>query len=209
LGAKIEMTMWSISKKLKKGLIHKLLRKFGPTSIKQKIWDEEFRCGQWDFLNNTENDPIYHFLEKYCGGGDILDLGCGAGNTGNELSIDKYRLYVGIDISGEAIRKAQARCEKSNREGKNFYYVDDIINYVPDKKYSVILFRESIFYLPLEKIQKTFRRLSKALTNDGVFIVRMCDRLKYAKIVIQIDKSFEVKERYYPDSEKSIILVFR
>ncbi|MGZ8906039.1 MAG: methyltransferase domain-containing protein [Methylobacter sp.] len=206
----IEIAMWWITKKLKKGLIHKLLRKFGPTSIKQRIWDEEFKSGQWDFLVNTENDPIYHFLGKYCGrSGDILDLGCGSGNTGNELGVDKYHHYVGIDVSQEAIRKAQARSERCFRISKNFYNVSDIISYVPDKNYSVILFRESIFYIPLEKIEKTLRRLSKTLTNNGVFIIRMCDRMKYAKIVKLIDKRFEVKERYFPDGENSIILVFR
>ncbi|MEY3759958.1 MAG: hypothetical protein RIR39_1449, partial [Pseudomonadota bacterium] len=138
----------------------------------------------------------------------ILDLGCGAGNTGSELDFNKYHHYVGIDVSGEAIRKAQARCEKSFRCEKNVYFVHDILDYMPNKEYSVILFRESIFYLPLEKMQQSLVRLRKHLTEDGVFIVRMCDRFKYAKIVTLIEEGFDVKERYYPDGEKAIILMF-
>lgn len=206
---KTDMFISFLIKKLKKGLIHKLLRKYGSTSIKQWIWNEEFRVGQWDYLDNTEHDPIYPFIEKYCSSGDILDLGCGAGNTGSELSVYKYRFYFGVDVSEEAIKKAQARCHKSDRDGKNFYYVGEIENYVPDKKYSVILFRESIFYLPLEKMHFSLQRLRQYLTDDGVLIIRMCDRLKYARIIKIIEENFDVIERHHVDGEKGIILVHR
>ena len=143
-----------IVRKMRKGLVHKFLRKFGTAATKQRIWDEEFRQGSWEYIDHTEDDPIYLSLARYCKGGDILDLGCGAGNTGNELDVCKYNRYDGVDVSPEAVERAIERSRKSGRDGKNSYFVGDMLTFVPQKKYSIILFRESLFYLPMSKISK-------------------------------------------------------
>src|ERR1700761_5925657 len=82
------------------------VQKWGSAQQKQKLWDEEFANGRWDFIENTSGDVIYQYLEKYCRKGSLLDLGCGSGNTGCELSADAYSEYLGVVISEVALEKA-------------------------------------------------------------------------------------------------------
>ena len=67
------------------------LTSYGPSSIKKRLWDKDFSSGKWDFIDNTAGDCVYPYLEKYAQHGNILDLGCGPGNTANELASDAYR----------------------------------------------------------------------------------------------------------------------
>ncbi len=198
-----------VVRKVRKGLVHKFLRKFGTTATKQRIWDEEFRQGSWEYIDHTDNDPIYHCLAKYCRGRNILDLGCGAGNTGNELDLRHYGHYDGVDVSPEAVERAIERSNNSGRGGQNAYFVGDMLTFVPQKQYSIILFRESLFYLPTSRISKALKRFGEYLLDDGFLIVRMCDRDRYSSIVGIIKSEFAVREEICPKGEPSIILVFR
>jgi predicted TPR repeat methyltransferase len=87
----------------------------------------------WDYIDHTTEDVIYHYLERYSNNGSILDLVCGSGNTGNELDITKYKRYTGVDISEEAIQKAIMRTTLNHRDKQNEYFAGDILKYVPEK----------------------------------------------------------------------------
>src|ERR1700756_5886690 len=103
----------------------------GPTKVKKAFWNKECSGGKWDFIDNTSNDCIYPHLEKYARGGDILDLGCGPGNTANELAGDAYRFYIGVDISESAIAKGIKRNNESGRNDKNSLIFSDFFCYMP------------------------------------------------------------------------------
>lgn len=186
----------------------RILKKWGNSSLKKAIWDAEFSSGQWDYLEHTTDDPIYHYLEKYSNSGSILDLGCGSSNTGNELDVSKYVIYTGVDISESAIQKAFTRSINNERKEKNEYFCADIAVYVPRMRYDVILFRESIFYIPKGRIKGVLDRYSDYLKDSGVIIVRMCDRNKYKSIVRLIETTYQVFDRSSL-SDMNIILVFR
>jgi hypothetical protein len=59
----------------------------GPVKVKKALWNMEFSGGKWNFIDETSGDCVYAHLEKHARGGDILDLGCGPGNTANELTL--------------------------------------------------------------------------------------------------------------------------
>src|SRR5271167_1368436 len=107
------------------------LLSYGPSGIKKKIWDKEFSGTKWDFINATADDCVYPFLEKYAQNGNILDLGCGPGNTANELAGDVYQSYIGVDISEAALAKAVKRSKESGRTGKNSFVNRDFLGYDP------------------------------------------------------------------------------
>jgi 2-polyprenyl-6-hydroxyphenyl methylase/3-demethylubiquinone-9 3-methyltransferase len=185
------------------------VKKWGGAAAKARLWDSEFASGQWTRLDHTMNDPLYRYLEQYAGRGNILDLGCGSGNTGNELDLAKYSSYTGTDISAIAVRKAEVRTRENGREGRNEYICACIESFVPTRKSDVILFRESIFYIPRSRIKAVLDGYVNHLTPDGVFIVRMCDREKYKSIVNLIDEHYCVIERHLVGNTKGIILVFK
>lgn len=59
-----------------KGVLNsRILKKWSNSSVKSMIWDREIASGQWDSLDHTTEDVIYHYLEKYTSNVSILDLG--------------------------------------------------------------------------------------------------------------------------------------
>jgi SAM-dependent methyltransferase len=200
--------MGQLTSRIKKIIDSRILKRWGNTAKRKSIWDEEFSSGKWDYLDNTCDDPIYTFLERYCNGGVILDLGCGSGNTGNEMDASKYSGYTGVDISESAVRKAVARSQSNGRGEKNEYIFGDICEFTPGRRYDIILFRESIFYIPKSRIRSVLDRYRDYLKGTGVFIVRMCDRKKYASIVRLIDRHYHVVDSSRADAA-NVILVFR
>src|ERR1035437_8502984 len=121
-----------------------LLKRYGPSRIKMILWDQEFSGTHWDFIDDTAGDCVYPHLEKHAKNGSILDLGCGPGNTANELAASAYATYVGVDISEAALDKARKRTLENGREDKNTFAQGDFLGYAPTKKFDVILFRESV-----------------------------------------------------------------
>jgi SAM-dependent methyltransferase len=187
-----------------------LLQVSGSTPIKSRLWDREFSRGRWDFLEETPDDCVYRYIEKYARKGRILDLGCGSGSTGNELDASQYQEYVGVDVSGVAIERARRRTEENLRAPKNRYVQSDIVSYVPAQDFDVILFRDSIYYVSRAHIAAMLHRFSRHLSPGGVFIVRMSNGTEeYRPIADTIEHSFSVVERYVPEQSKTLVVVFR
>ena len=149
------------------------LTSYGPSSIKKKLWDRDFSSGKWDFIDDTAGDCVYPFLEKYANHGNILDLGCGPGNTANELTSDAYKTYIGVDISATALEKAVRRTKENGRADKNSFVVSDFLGYAPSQDFDIILFRESLYHVPYGQVKPILDKYSKHLKTGGVFIVRL------------------------------------
>jgi SAM-dependent methyltransferase len=177
--------------------------------MKQDLWNKEFAVGHWAHIENTANDCVYRFIERYCNNGSILDLGCGSGNTGVELNASKYRAYHGVDISDVALQMAQRRSEESGRGRQNRYSSGDIITYVPSGQYDAIVFRESLCYVPRPKIEAILQRYRHHLTPGGSFVVRLCDRAAYGDIIKCIENKFKVTEKFDEPGSSTVVVVFQ
>lgn len=175
--------------------------------IKKWLWDTEFASGRWDCLENMAEDCLYPIVEKYAKRGCILDLGCGPGATGNELSTDKYDFYTGVDISNVAIEKARVRTERNHRSLKNEYYCSDIYSYTPTRTYDVIVLGDSIYYIPEKKIGMMLRRYCEYLNMEGVFIARI--RGAYPSIIAIIEREFSLIENQLFWDSAVCVIVFR
>lgn len=192
-----------------RNVLRGLLQAYATENMKRDLWNIEFSEGRWNCLDVTQGDCVYEHIEKYANNGSILDLGCGSGNTANELDETKYRQYMGIDISDVAIDKAKRRSEGSGRTEKNRFLQSDISSYMPAQQYDVILFRDSIYYLPRHKIKRILDRYGKYLKGRGVFIVRIFNTSgKYRTIIDTIESSFKIVEKYFSDQTKTVVLVF-
>ncbi len=145
------------------------LLSFGPSTIKKFFWDSEYSSGKWNFNDKTAGDCVYPPLEKYARNGSILDLGCGSGNTANELAFSAYRSYLGVDISESALDKARMWTERSGRADKNSFAQGEFLSYVPTQEFDVILFRESMYHVPLGKVQAVFEPVLKISTRHWGF----------------------------------------
>ncbi len=190
----------------------------GPVKVKKALWNMEFSGGKWNFIDDTSGDCVYQHLEKHARGGDILDLGCGPGNTANELAENAYRTYVGVDISESALAKGQERTNKNGRAEKNSFACSDFLNYMPTREFDVILFRESLYHVPYGQVLELLGKYSKHLKSSGVFIVRLylgdvwTGKIKFRvkRKIDLINREFEIVEACQYDTPGSpTILVFR
>jgi SAM-dependent methyltransferase len=194
------------------------LTSYGPSSIKKLLWDRDFSGGKWDFIDNTVGDCVYPFLEKYAQNGDILDLGCGPGNTANELAATVYKSYVGVDISEAALAKAVKRTQENGRADKNSFVCSDFLGYTPTQEFDIILFRESMYHVPYGQVLKILEKYSKYLKQSGVFIVRLyagdkkIGKIKYrvTRKINLITREFNIVEScQYETPGTPTVLVFR
>lgn len=194
------------------------IKSYGPSKIKRALWDKEFSGTKWDFIDNTASDCIYSHLEKFANGGSILDLGCGPGNTANEVTPGSYQRYVGVDISESALAKAVQRTRESGRGDKNSFVNSDFLGYMPTQDFDVILFRESMYHVPYGQVLEILGKYSKHLKKSGVFIVRLyagdipTGKIKHrvTRKLNLIRREFEVVEsREYEQPGTPTVLVFR
>jgi SAM-dependent methyltransferase len=194
--------------------LHGLLKRYGPSRMKKFFWDREFASGHWDFIDNTVGDPVYPHLEKYVGEGTILDLGCGPGNTANELACP-YRKYVGVDISEVALAKARARTEQTGRTEKNSFICSDFMSFDPGEQFDVILFRESMYHVPLGKVKTILDKYAQFLAEEGVFVVRLfiqgpkgAKRFRPRAVIQAIEAEFDLVGKFEYE-HGLVIVVFR
>ena len=189
-----------------------LLQAYGTPNMKKALWNAEFSRGGWDCLDATPGDCVYPYVEKYAAGGTILDLGCGSGSTANELNISAYTNYVGVDISDVAIAKAIKKTEENGRSLKNRFFQSDFFGYESGEKYNVILFRDSIYYMPVGKILPMLKRYSQHMSDIGVFIVRLWGgggSQKDQFILDAIEHNFTVVEKILSEKPQAAVIVFR
>ena len=194
------------------------LLSYGPMKVKKAVWNSEFSGGKWNFIDDTSSDCVYTHLQKYARGGDILDLGCGPGNTANEVAEHSYRTYIGVDISESALAKGVKRTNDSGRAGKNSFVCSDFLSYAPTQEFDVILFRESMYHVPYGQVLELLAKYSKHLKTSGVFIVRLFlgdnrnQKVKYRvkRKTDLIKREFDiVEEHHYDKTGMPIVLIFR
>jgi len=187
-----------------------LTQRYGTETIKRKLWDAEFSRGRWNCLESMPDDCVYAHVERHANHGSILDLGCGPGTTGAELAADSYTRYTGVDISAVAVEKARQKAEAHHRADTNRYFQGDIFSYVPNRTHDVILFGDSLYYVPQRLILSMLNRYSQYLKATGVFVARIYGR-RYQRIVDVIEDNFEVVEKrvYCADDGDVFVLAFR
>jgi len=186
------------------------LQSYGTPQMKRSLWNSEFASGRWSSPERPARDFAYPYVEKYAAHGGILDLGCGSGRAASALDGTKYRNYTGVDVSDVALETARKAAAAAGRADQNRFTQSDIATYVPVERYDVILFMESLYYIPWRRIPTVLDAYSRSLTPRGVFIVRMWTGTdKYVPLVRVIEEHFDVIEKHSSDDPKAVLIVFQ
>jgi SAM-dependent methyltransferase len=186
----------------------RVLKKWGSLEVRSRIWNNEFAAGHWSYIDSTVGDPIYGLIEKYASEGTILDVGCGTGNTGIELKTEKYSAYRGIDISQTAIDKAISRSRGAGRTDTNLYACADMLSYVPDEKYDLIVFRECLWYVRKSQALSMLRRYSGYLREHGKLLASICPVAQQKWLGPLIERDFRLVEKFH-EKKRGLIVVFQ
>lgn len=191
------------AREILRGLIHK----YGSEALKKRLWNRDYSRDRYGY-GCSAGDFLYPYLVEHARWGSILDLGCGEGKTENELDQQAYTECVGVDISDVAIARAKAWSERTGRVGKNKFYRSDIVRFVPSQEFDLILFRDSLYYVPLRKIKATLDRYSDFLKEGGCFVVRLVDGISCAPLVEIIEANFSVQLKRFSEAG-AVVIVFR
>jgi len=128
----------------------------------------------YQFYDSLMDDVPYskytQLVKQYAKQNDyILDIGCGTGCILISL-IENGFLVDGIDISDEMLLVTKQKLMEKNLNANLFQ--DDMRNIMIEDEYDLIIsFLDTINYLyTLEDVSLTFKKIYKALKNEGYFI---------------------------------------
>ena len=166
----------------------------------QEKWEEEWGKGLWDYMDvqtteRSKNAVIGSvFTQEVIGkNGTLLDVGCGEGAISDHLL--PTQIYVGMDISKEAIRRAKEKRGANQGSTENNVISANIMShqrkfvhmnaydFVPSHKFDVIVFSDMLYYLDHENLLKQYARY---LNPGGHVIIaifaKSTDKLMYENI---------------------------
>jgi len=156
-------------------------------------WDRQYRTGHWDNFETANEMPRYAVIASYIRGrgpgSSILDVGCGYGRLVDELHSGAVGRYVGIDLSAEAVRRAQSRASATVS-----FAVGDFGSCQLDETFDVVVFNDTLYYA--DHPTSTLDRFAAKLNPDGVLIVAMYRHRNTMVIWKAIEQRFAVLDRF-------------
>ena len=168
--------------------------------------DKQYQDGVWNFLDSTGEMPNYmvtvgyvqHFAKSLTDAPRILDLGCGHGNLTELLSVYGWKYYLGVDISPEAVRRAEAR-GLENAEFK----IADFEQWQPAEKFDFIIATGAILYA--KDPVAVLKNYSAALSEDGAFVISLWRHGYHGVIWQNLEKHFGIIDSAVVTNQKGEI----
>jgi len=143
--------------------------------IAQDAWDRMYREGAWDRLDDFSELGHYAviagFVRTLSETATVWDMGCGHGRL-LQLLQPHFSSYIGIDISAEAIARAEAL-----HLPRTTFAVSRFEDWSPEGEADVIIFNESLSYTthPAELV----RTYSARLNRGGRIIISLLEYGNY------------------------------
>lgn len=97
---------------------------------------------------------------------DILDIGCGAGYPIAAYLCQNGHQVTGIDISENMIEEAK----KLHLQNADFF-VRDIMDYFPDKRYDAVIAFDSIWHVEENRQEEMLERITGMLKDGGWLLI--------------------------------------
>jgi 2-polyprenyl-3-methyl-5-hydroxy-6-metoxy-1,4-benzoquinol methylase len=183
--------------------IHYLATRFGSQKLRSMAFDEKYRRGDWRFHDDGPGE-LAEVIQRNLRNGDLLLMGCGGASVLAGIESDNLSSVLGIDLSEEALRLAN-----QYSSAKASFLVAEMETFVCPRNYDVILFSESLNYIPAGRQLPLLKRLGGSLKENGVFIVTFSQARRYMDIIYRIRGNyFMIEDRSFVDSERHL-LVFR
>jgi len=211
LGERFEMTPLGKLLSTQNGICNRLLgipvvhwfaTRIGPARLRARSFDVKYRSGEWDFRSDSRD--LARLVEEYINKGHLLVLGCGTCSIVRDLTPNSFTSLLGIDLSVEAITRA--RRSSGSRER---FEVGDMLTFQCQQQYDVVLFSESLYYVPGRHRAALLHSLRANLTDTGRVIVTIAEPKRYAAILKAIRLAFDVEVDRALDSGERHVLVFR
>lgn len=184
--------------------IHFAVTRFAGAGLRGRAFDARYRTGQWASFDRTVSPELLALVEQYAGGGRILSLGCGSGSLVVALAPGSYDLFIGVDLASVAIQRARARHLPKTR-----FEIADLAEYRTDDVFDLILFEESLYYVPQAHYDQVLNRYQHNLRPGAVFLVTIADPTRFEALLHAIRRNYGIiEDRSFANSRRRL-LVFR
>lgn len=123
---------------------------------------------EWaDYRNKSRiGKCIVEWEEMLSPNSDILDIGCGTGYPIAAYLSEKGHHITGIDISESMIEEAK----KLHLENADFFVLD-IVDYFPDKRYDAVIAFDSIWHVEEIRQKEMLERITCMLKDGGRLLI--------------------------------------
>lgn len=165
---------------------------YGET-LPPEYFDRQYFDGVLDFLDSTEEFAnhmvtagyVRQFAKTVNGRAKVLDIGCGEGLfaeiTTGLADVD----YYGLDISQEAVRRAELRTVKSAE-----FVVGNAETFLTDQRFDVIVSAGAIHHF--NDAVALLKHHSRFLNPGGVFVVSLWRYGHNGKIWQRLEQEFDL-----------------
>lgn len=153
-----------------------LWRGLRTVGLSRLSWDLQYRAGCW---TEERVGPVTLAIVREFGAcGRIVEFGCSTGSVPAALGSGEYRDYTGYDISSAAVIAA-------NRRGlpRCTFIAADMADWQGDQNCSLILVRETLYYLTPAAMDRFLERALGSLAPGGRVVVSIHSRTKHPEAV--------------------------
>lgn len=132
-------------------------------------WNEQYSKGLWDRLQCVEEVGHYALIagliNYYKKQSNVLEIGSGEGILADHIL---YYNYTGLDLSSKAVNIGKEKRGDANTK----FVVGDMFTWIPDTKFSTIVFNECLRYADSEHESRiVVERFLPFLEPDGLIII--------------------------------------
>jgi len=181
--------------------IHYLVTRFGPQKLRSMAFDEKYRQGDWRFQGDSTGE-LPGVVRRYLRKGDLLVLGCGGSSILEGLEADGVNSVLGLDLSEEAIRLASRYASP-----KVAFQIANMETFECPRSYDVVLFSESLNYVPGGRQVALLHRLGAHLKPGGAFVVTLAEAKRYHDIIERVRANFRMLEDHpFPGSTRHLLV---
>lgn len=154
-----------MSQSILKRIYWRILRASG---FKRLSWDRQFVAGVW--CRRPRSPHTVRRATELCCGGLLVEFGCGEGTLPLALPRDSFSHYMGYDISGVAIQRANERARMANLANCQFEQCD-MAKWTGTSGASLIVAEECLYYLAKAEIETFLQRCCQSLIPGGSILV--------------------------------------
>jgi ubiquinone/menaquinone biosynthesis C-methylase UbiE len=150
-----------------------------------KKWNRIYKKGNpWGNKPSSEAKEIARYLNK---GDRVLDLGCGVGRDAIFLAKMGCEIW-GIDISSEAIRKAESYSDSNQIH----FSVGDVENLRFKDGYFDVVFSLNVLHMTDIDVQKSANEIFRVLRKNGIVYICLNLNKKHTNLNRKILKFVDV-----------------
>ena len=171
--------------------------------LERESWNQQYKAGKWS--GESRSPYMVELVSKLCGGGKLVEFGCGEGELPCLLPIGAFSEYHGIDISDVAVERAGLRVRKEGVACCKFEQ-GDMLNWKGIPGVSVILLEECLYYLTPRQIPVFLRRCGRCLAENGRIVVIVHSAEKHAETMDACRSACHVMQGMLVDSRAYLIL---